>query len=294
MRTIRTVAELPRHLARRARRAHVGLVPTMGAFHAGHDVADPRGARAHRRRRRVAVRQPGAVQRRRATSPRTPATRRSDAASRRGARRRRAVRPRAGRGLSRRLRARRSRVDGPLRRLRGRRARPGPLRRRLHRRREAAEHGRAGRRLLRPEGRPAGRRRAADGRAISTSRSSSTSGRRSASRTGSRCRAATSASAPTSGPARPASSAALPRRGRRTAYDGRLAAVLDALRHRRPSTSPLVDPGTLPAEPGRPARRSPRTIGATRLIDNVLIKRAATPDRRGADPKGAVSVLPAP
>jgi pantoate--beta-alanine ligase len=32
------------------------------------------------------------------------------------------------------------------------------------------------------------------------------------------------------------------------------------------------------------------TIGGTRLIDNL----AATPDSRGADPKGAVSVLPAP
>jgi pantoate--beta-alanine ligase len=33
------------------------------------------------------------------------------------------------------------------------------------------------------------------------------------------------------------------------------------------------------------------TIGHTRLIDNV---KAATPDSRGADPKGAVSVLPTP
>jgi pantoate--beta-alanine ligase len=33
------------------------------------------------------------------------------------------------------------------------------------------------------------------------------------------------------------------------------------------------------------------TIGGTRLIDNV---QAATPERRGADPKGAVSVLPTP
>jgi pantoate--beta-alanine ligase len=33
------------------------------------------------------------------------------------------------------------------------------------------------------------------------------------------------------------------------------------------------------------------TIGSTRLIDNT---QAATPERRGADPKGAVSVLPAP
>ncbi len=35
-------------------------------------------------------------------------------------------------------------------------------------------------------------------------------------------------------------------------------------------------------------------IGDTRLIDNVVIERAATPERRGADPKGAVSVLPTP
>jgi pantoate--beta-alanine ligase len=33
------------------------------------------------------------------------------------------------------------------------------------------------------------------------------------------------------------------------------------------------------------------TIGGTRLIDNA---KAATPERRGADPKGAVSVLPTP
>jgi pantoate--beta-alanine ligase len=35
-------------------------------------------------------------------------------------------------------------------------------------------------------------------------------------------------------------------------------------------------------------------LGDTRLIDNVLIERAATPERRGVDPKGAVSVLPTP
>ncbi|MEO8687910.1 MAG: pantoate--beta-alanine ligase [Solirubrobacteraceae bacterium] len=35
-------------------------------------------------------------------------------------------------------------------------------------------------------------------------------------------------------------------------------------------------------------------IGDTRLIDNVVIERAATPERRGSDPKGAVSVLPTP
>jgi pantoate--beta-alanine ligase len=50
-----------------------------------------------------------------------------------------------------------------------------------------------------------------------------------------------------------------------------------------------VDPETF-REPG-PLFVIAATIGSTRLIDNVM---AATPDRRGADPKGAVSVLPAP
>jgi pantoate--beta-alanine ligase len=50
-----------------------------------------------------------------------------------------------------------------------------------------------------------------------------------------------------------------------------------------------VDPETF-TEPG-PLIVIAATIGTTRLIDNV---KAATPERRGADPKGAVSVLPAP
>jgi pantoate--beta-alanine ligase len=53
-----------------------------------------------------------------------------------------------------------------------------------------------------------------------------------------------------------------------------------------------VDPDTF-TEPG-PLIVVAATIGTTRLIDNVLTERAATPDRRGADPKGAVSVLPTP
>jgi pantoate--beta-alanine ligase len=54
----------------------------------------------------------------------------------------------------------------------------------------------------------------------------------------------------------------------------------------------LVDPDTF-QEPG-PLLVVAACIGDTRLIDNVLIERAATPERRGVDPKGAVSVLPAP
>ena len=50
-----------------------------------------------------------------------------------------------------------------------------------------------------------------------------------------------------------------------------------------------VDPETF-REPG-PLIVIAATIGGTRLIDNV---KAATPERRGADPKGAVSVLPTP
>jgi pantoate--beta-alanine ligase len=50
-----------------------------------------------------------------------------------------------------------------------------------------------------------------------------------------------------------------------------------------------VDPDTF-NEPGNLIVVA-ATIGGTRLIDNV---KAATPERRGADPKGAVSVLPTP
>ena len=65
-------------------------------------------------------------------------------------------------------------------------ARPGALPRRHHRRREAVQPVAARRRLLRPEGRPAGGRDPADGRATSTSRSRSWSCRRSARPTASR------------------------------------------------------------------------------------------------------------
>jgi pantoate--beta-alanine ligase len=57
----------------------------------------------------------------------------------------------------------------------------------------------------------------------------------------------------------------------------------------------IVDPETFqqPTD-GRVLVAVAAYVGDTRLIDNVLIDRAATPERRGADPKGALSVLPTP
>ena len=57
----------------------------------------------------------------------------------------------------------------------------------------------------------------------------------------------------------------------------------------QPEYFAAVDPGTF-TEPGSLIVIA-ATIGTTRLIDNA---KAATPERRGADPKGAVSVLPTP
>ena len=128
-----------------------------------------RAARAALRRgRRLAVRQPDAVQRRRRPR-RLPAQRGARRRRGRGARRRRAVRPRRRRDLPGRVRDHRRTSTGLGEVLEGAERGPEPLRRRLHRRHEAAQHRRARRRLLRPEGRAAGRRRCAAWCATSTS-----------------------------------------------------------------------------------------------------------------------------
>ena len=166
----------------------------------GPPLADPPRARAVRRGRRVAVRQPAQFDER-ADLERYPRREREDAALaaqagadllfapsieevyppgfatvRRGAGRHR---PAGGRGPR-------------------RRAFP----RREHGRHEAAVHGSAGRRLLRPEGRSAGRGHPPAGRATSTCPFGSRSARRCASPTDWRCPAATPCSAPPSASAR--------------------------------------------------------------------------------------------
>ena len=75
------------------------------------------------------------------------------------------------------------------------------------------------------------------------------------------------------------------------AAEGGLEAARAVLREHgiEPEYLAAVDPGTF-TEPGSLIVIA-ATIGTTRLIDNV---KAATPERRGADPKGAVRVLPAP
>ena len=262
----------------------------MGAFHAGHESLI-RAARADSDEVVVSL----FVNPAQFNDPRDldayPRDERRDARDRRAARRRRPLRPVARRGLPAPASRPRCPVAGPLRRLRGRPPRPGPLRRRLHRRGQAVQHGPARRGLLRPEGRAAGR-----GPARGWSRDLDFPLRDrgpappSASPTASRSRAATSGSSPGASaqqalgaqrrPARAPAQRGLRARGE--AVLGRARRRARVLRRRRPRDLPRARSDLIVVA---------ATIGATRLIDNV---KAATPERRGADPKGAVSVLPTP
>ena len=277
----------PRSPRRAAPGATIGLVPTMGALPRRPPVADARArARDCDVVVDVAVRQPDPVQRRRATSPPIRATSSATPSSppsagvdflfappRRGDLPGRVRHHRLGR-----------RAD---RDARGRAARPRPLRRRRHGRHEAVQHGRAGRRLLRPEGRAAGGGDQAARRATSTSRCGSRSARPCASPTGSRCRAATSACRRRTANARRALTARCePPRTPSTRASATRAAIAGARRgpnSLQPRSSPSTSSSSTPTR-WRPCRRStatcspssPRGSATTRLIDNQPLSTVAS------------------
>ena len=263
--------------------ARVGLVPTMGAFHAGHHALM---AAAREACDEVVVSlfvNPAQFNEASdlAAYPRDEAR---DAAEADGARRRRPVRAHAGRGLSRRVRDQRAR-RGPRRRARGRRAR---------RRATSPASARSWRSCSTssPPTSPTSARRTPSRSPCcggwsptSTSRSGSRSSPPCASPTGWRCPAATSASTPASARRAVALSQALraaeaalarrrarrgpPARGRpgRHGAPRRRARVPRARRPRQPSSpSTRVDGRVLVAVAAR--------VGDTRLIDNAVLSRS--------------------
>ena len=283
MRTIRTVAEL-RAPSQRAR-ARVGLVPTMGAFHAGHESLIAAAREEHRPGRRLAVRQPRPVQRParpRGLPPRRAARR--DIADELGADVLFAPAPR--RGVSGRLRDH-GRVAGLSDVLEGDKRGPGHF---------------AGVctvvaklfNMVRPDvayfGQKDAQQVAVLRRMVKDLDFPLKLDVRPTDPRARRPRALQPQRPPQRGRARQGRRP-LPRaaRRRRAAACAAGRAVL-AEYGIEPEYFAMVDPDTF-EEPGRLAVIA-ATIGGTRLIDNVLTERAATPDRRGADPKGAVSVLP--
>ena len=142
MRTIRTIAEMRAWLGNcRAESRTVGLVPTMGAFHAGHHSL-MRAARDEQDAVVVSLFVNPAQFNDAKDLAAYPRSEANDAAEAAELGRRRAVRAADERDLPRGLRDDRQRRRA-LRGPRGRRARPRALRGRLHRRQQAAEHRRA-------------------------------------------------------------------------------------------------------------------------------------------------------
>ena len=249
MRTIRTVPELRAHLS--SVHGTVGLVPTMGAFHAGHaslieaarrdtdhvvvslfvnpaQFNDPRDLEAYPRDEQGDVDIADELGADVLFAPAPAEVYPAGFATTRAGRR-------------------------PLRRPGGRQAGRRPLRRRLHRRREAVQHGPAGRRLLRPEGRPAGRGPAPHGQGPRLPAHARRPARRSASPTASRSPAATSASARASAP-RPSASPARCAPPPRAAWPAGRAVLAEY--GIEPEYFAMVDPDTF-EEPGRPRSSSP-------------------------------------
>ena len=168
-------------------------------------------------------------------------------------------------------------------------ARPDALRRRHDGRDQAVLDRRSVPRVLRPQGRPAARGGPPDGRRPATSRSRSSAARSCASPTGSRCRAATRTSSPTSGAPRAVLLAAL-----QAAADAVVAGERDA-----DTRAPRSSPDVSATEPLRRSSSTPRCVDAARaragrptLDGDVLVAVAAQVGRARLIDNVTVSIGP--
>ena len=263
---------------------------------------------------RLAVRQPGPV--RRAGRPRraTRAREASDAAIAARARRRRAVRPAASRRSTRDGFATTVRVGGLADVLEGAERGARPLRRRLHGRLQAVQHRRARRRVLRPEGRPAGRRRPPHGARPRPARAARGGRRPCASPTGWRSPRATPASVPPTARARSRCAAGWTRSGTPSrggerdpaaaAAAGRAAMAAHGVRARIPRRrrSGHAGAGGADRRAGTSGRRGPRRAGTAdrqrpdrhRAGGDPRLRRASTTQRSKRCPPRPDPTSPTP